>query len=68
MSIEDRLLDLEVRITYQESTIQDLNDVIVRQQHQIDSLVEHSKRLKQQLENQGSAVRPLSEETPPPHY
>jgi SlyX protein len=60
--------DLEIRITYQEAALEELNQVVIKQQGQIDLLIEEIKRLKQQLEQGADFVRPLSEETPPPHY
>ena len=66
--MERRVEDLEIKIVYLESTLESLNQVVIKQQNQIDLLIEEIKRLKQQLEQGVEFVRPLSEETPPPHY
>jgi len=66
--MDKRLEDIEIRMAYQESTVEGLNQVVIRQQDQIDLLVLEIRRLKQQLEQGDELVRPLSEETPPPHY
>ena len=66
--MERRVEDLEIKIVYLESTLESLNQVVIKQQNQIDLLIEEIKRLKQQLEQGAEFVRPLSEETPPPHY
>lgn len=66
--MNDKITDLEIRLTYQESVLQELNDVIVKQQDQIDALIIEIRRLRQQLEAGAEFVRPQSEETPPPHY
>lgn len=66
--MEQRLEDLEVRITYLEATVEQLNQVVIAQQDRIDLLIAELQRQKQQLEQGGEFVRPLSEETPPPHY
>ena len=66
--MDKRLEDLEIRLSYQESTIEDLNQVVIRQQDQIDMLIEEIKQIKQQQQQGGDLVRPMSEETPPPHY
>ncbi len=60
--------DLEIRMTYQEAALEELNQVVIKQQDQIDLLIEEIRRQKQQLEQGAEFVRPLSEETPPPHY
>ncbi len=66
--METRIEDLEVRIAYLESTLEEVNQVVIKQQDQIDLLLAEIQRQKQQLENGAEFVRPLSEETPPPHY
>jgi SlyX protein len=38
--MEERFVDLETRLTYQERTIEELNEVVTRQQGQIDVLEE----------------------------
>lgn len=63
--INDRLMDLEICMANQEKTLDELNAEVLRQSKLIDALVREVKRLR---ETQESNVRPLSEETPPPHY
>jgi uncharacterized coiled-coil protein SlyX len=33
--MNDKIIDLEIRLTYQESTLQELNDVVVKQQNHV---------------------------------
>ncbi len=66
--LEDRVMDLEIRLTYQESILSELNEVVVKQQDQIDLLMAELKRQKEQLDNGAEFVRSSAEETPPPHY
>lgn len=66
--MESRIETLEVKLAYQEETIEALNQVIIKQQGQIDLLIAEFQRLKQQQEQGGEFVRAESEETPPPHY
>lgn len=67
--MEQKLEELETRITFQDQELQTLNDVIIRQQRQIDLLVEQIRLLEDKMKDmKTSLVVPESEETPPPHY
>lgn len=66
--MEKRFEDMEVRMAYLEATVEQLNQVVIKQQDQVDALTEALKRQKSQLEQGGDLVRSLAEETPPPHY
>jgi len=65
----ERLIELETKMAYQEDTIQQLNDVVCRQQDQIDALMEKCSLLL-------SRTKELSDKLPddssigekPPHY
>ena len=64
-----RLIDLEIRLTHQEATLQALNDVIADQQRVIDQLRKEVESLKRQLRDMVPAnIAAPWEETPPPHY
>ncbi len=67
---EERLVEIETRIAFQEQTIKDLSDVIYKQQQEIDrlgaicaALEKQSKELAES--NQGGGA-PANEQ--PPHY
>ncbi|MFT6300447.1 MAG: SlyX protein [Saprospiraceae bacterium] len=68
VSIE-RIIELETKMAYQEDAIRQLNDVVCRQQNQIDALVEKCKQL---ISSTKVLSTKLSEEpestTKPPHY
>ena len=66
MSVENRLEKIELALTVQQQMLDDLNDVIIQQSKEIDALKKENKMLKTLMERE--MVRPLSEETPPPHY
>ncbi len=69
MILKDRLTELESRITFQDGTIEELNDVIVKQQFQVDKLEKNLEMIKAQLKNLApSPIASEKEETPPPHY
>jgi SlyX protein len=67
--LKDRIEELESRIAFQDSTLEELNDVIVKQQFQIDKLEKNLEMLSAQLKNMApSLIASEKEETPPPHY
>ena len=68
MSDHERITELETRVAFQESTIQELSDVIAHQQQQIEILQGAHKKLYSRLEevSQGLAETPVNEV--PPHY
>lgn len=67
--MEDRLIELETRLAFQDDTLQALNAVVVRQQQEIDRLTRDLEALKTELRALAPAlVAGRGEETPPPHY
>lgn len=72
MMIEDRLVDIETKIAYQEDLVQELNMTVYQQQKKIDqleaickSLIDHIKALSEAAE--GKSEGNVLEERPP-HY
>ncbi|HSW52332.1 MAG TPA: SlyX family protein [Sulfuricaulis sp.] len=67
--MNERLTELEVRVAFQEKTIQDLNEVVTDQQRQLDRLAQELEAVKSRLAALAPAlVIPQEEEKPPPHY
>ncbi len=67
--MENRLVELESRLAFQEHTLQTLNDVIAGQQREILQLRRELEALRAQLQALApSIVASRAEETPPPHY
>jgi SlyX protein len=65
---ERRLTDLEIKASFTEDTIDRLNEVVVRQQDQIDLLLRELRVLKAQRQSaEGPGPRSLRDELPP-HY
>jgi SlyX protein len=67
--VERRLVDLEMKLAFAEDLVDRLNDVVTRQQGQIDLLVSEVRRLREIAASgePGSTVRNLRDELPP-HY
>jgi len=67
--VENRVTELENIVAFQDDTIKQLNDVIAKQQRQIDQLAADLSELKQQFKViMPAMVANANEETPPPHY
>ncbi len=63
---DDRLTDIERHLADIERQLEDLNSVVIQQGKQIDKLEKEYRTLRDSMD--ASLVKPLSEETPPPHY
>jgi len=67
--MEERIIELETKISYQDHLIGELNDVVTSQQKQIDRLEKQVRRMEQHLKGlTGSGLARADEEAPPPHY
>jgi len=67
--MDDRIVDLETRLAFQEDAIQQLSDVVAEQQCEIDRLLRDLRVMQAQLRQAMAAdVALQAEETPPPHY
>ena len=67
-SIVRRLTELEIKASVAEDLMDQLNQVIVRQQAQIDALIREIGRLREQMPpDEAAGFRSLRDERPP-HY
>ena len=67
--MNDRLIDLESRLAFQEHTLEELNQVVIEQQRQLALLTERLRVLEERVRaSQPSQIATEAEETPPPHY
>lgn len=67
--MESRLTELEIKISFTEDQLEELNKVVYRQQQQIDMLIGEVRTLRDQVVNndQPQEQRNLRDEIPP-HY
>jgi SlyX protein len=70
---EDRLISIEIKIAYQEDTIAQLNDIVCKQQNQIDALENLTQQLLGRVRDlsdtasqSGNTLSAVDER--PPHY
>lgn len=67
-ALQNRLMELEIKASYMEDLLEQLNMTIYRQQEQIALLINEVRELKRQTPDGGSgAPRNLRDELPP-HY
>jgi len=66
-ALSERIDALEMRLTYQDVTIETLNQTITTQWVEIDRLTRQVSELKERLQDaESNAPGPVNE--PPPHY
>ncbi|MGJ7519461.1 SlyX family protein [Variovorax sp. LT1P1] len=65
-ALERRIEDLEVKASFTDDLLDQLNLTIYRQQEQIDRLIQQLTQLRQQMPEGGGARHPGDEL--PPHY
>lgn len=66
MDLEKRLIEIETALANLEKLVDELNDVVIKQDKEMSLLKKSNKYLSELIE--AETVKPLSEETPPPHY
>jgi len=67
--MNERVTELEIRFMHQERTIQELNEIVCRQEQAIERLAQDVRTLREQVKLLlPSLVRAPDEEEPPPHY
>ncbi len=65
MDFEKRLNDLETKISFQDQTIEDLHDVLYKQQQKITQLEILVENFNNQIKSNENDIRPNEK---PPHY
>ena len=67
--MDERITEVEIRLTHIEDTLDVLNQTIIDQHKQIDHLQLQISVLEKKLKTAASSnIAHESEETPPPHY
>jgi SlyX protein len=67
--MKQHIEELESQLAFQEHTVQTLNEIVTRQQRDIEKLQQDMQAIISQIRQLNDAVRrPAGEEAPPPHY
>ncbi len=65
---EERIVEMEIKIAYQEDLLQALNTVLTKQQQQITRLEETCKYLNERIKTMVGSSEISQEAEVPPHY
>lgn len=65
--IDKRLMELEIKASFSEDLLEQLNQTIYRQQQDFERLAREIGQLKLQAQSAGAATRNASDDLPP-HY
>lgn len=65
---DKRLTDLEIKASFGEDLLEELNQVVIRQQQQIDLLLREVSELRQQIPEAGTRQAGRTADDLPPHY
>lgn len=66
--MESRITELEIKISYTEDLVEELNRIVFRQQQQIDSLAKEVRALREQAQNTQAQSQGSLRDELPPHY
>ena len=66
---DDRFLDIETKLAYQEDLVTSLNQIVSAQQRKLDELEAAYRKLVDRVVEQSEELAALRiEDAPPPHY
>lgn len=66
---EERLAEIEAKLSHQELLVAEMSDVMYRQQRQIEQLEQRCENLLQRCRAlEGQADQGMPRDEPPPHY
>ncbi|MEW5891842.1 MAG: SlyX family protein [Pseudomonadota bacterium] len=68
MTTESRLTELEIKLSYAEDLLEEINRTVFRQQEQIESLQRQILNLQQQLQDMSPPEGGSLRDEIPPHY
>ena len=67
--LDDKIIDLEIRLTHQEDHIQSLDKIIYEQDQLLSARLEKVKQVDDKLKSSSeNNILSTDEEAPPPHY
>ena len=68
MNQDERITNLEVKLSFSEDLLEELNQTVYKQQQQIDALIQEVKALKLQMASNLPSDGTHARDEIPPHY
>ena len=68
MNQDERITNLEVKLSFSEDLLEELNQTVYKQQQQIDALIKEVKALKLQMASNMTSDGNSPRDEIPPHY
>ena len=62
----EKIIEFEMALMHLQKAVDDLSDIVIKQEKRLAYLERQNVLLQSAIETE--VVKPLSEETPPPHY
>ena len=67
-NINNHIMELEIKNSHLEDTIEQLNQIVIQQQQSIDEIVRHLEQIQNKISNLQESHDNELAEPPPPHY
>jgi len=68
MAMESRITDLEIKLSFSEDLLEELNRIVYRQQQQIEALQQEMRALRLQMQATAPGEQRSLRDELPPHY
>ena len=66
--MENEVLELEIKISYLEDYVNQLNTIVIKQGDKIERLIAANKQLGDKINLLEENIKEPTDNTPPPHY
>ena len=67
-NLDQRIIDLETKISFQDKSIEDLSDSVYRQQQQLGELEKKLQIIQKRIESDQNGDSEIRPQEKPPHY
>lgn len=68
MYMDNEIVDLEMKISYLEDYVNQLNNIVIEQGSKVERLIKSNNQLRDKINLLEENIKEPVESTPPPHY